>query len=92
MASMFVRNEVAILKKMEHQYITKLHEVIVDNEKSRVYLVLEYCSGGFINESKSNKGQYRKLLESECRRYCKQIAVALNFSTPYLIKFTMWPK
>lgn len=46
---MFVRNEVAILKKMEHQYITKLHEVIVDNEKSKVYLVLEYCGGGFIN-------------------------------------------
>lgn len=46
---MFVRNEVAILKKMHHQYITKLYDVIVDNENSRVYLVLEYCGGGFIN-------------------------------------------
>lgn len=49
---------------MHHQYITKLYDVIVDNENSRVYLVLEYCGGGFINESKAEKGQYRKLLES----------------------------
>ncbi len=31
LASLFVRNEVAILKKMDHQYITKLYDVIVDN-------------------------------------------------------------
>ena len=47
---------------MNHQYITKLHDVIVDNENSKVYLVLDYCGGGFINESKSEKGTYRKLL------------------------------
>jgi serine/threonine protein kinase len=47
---------------MNHQYITKLYDVIVDNENSKVYLVLDYCSGGFINENKSEKGSYRKLL------------------------------
>jgi SNF1-activating kinase 1 len=45
---MFVRNEVAILKKVTHQYITKLHDVIVDNIQQKVYLVLDYCGGGFI--------------------------------------------
>ncbi len=67
----------AILKKMDHQYITKLYDVIVDNENSKVYLVLEFCEGGFINESKEEKGMYRKLLESECRRYYKQICLAI---------------
>lgn len=33
LADLFVRNEVAILKKMNHKYITKLYDVIVDNEK-----------------------------------------------------------
>lgn len=37
---MFVKNEVIILKKMNHQYITKLYEVIVDNETQKIYLVL----------------------------------------------------
>jgi serine/threonine protein kinase len=76
LADLFMRNEVAILKKVSHQYITKLHDVIVDNPKQKVYLVLEYCSGGFINESKTQKGQYCKLMESECKRYCKQLAQA----------------
>lgn len=40
LASLFVRNEIAILKKMSHQYITKLKDVIFDNEKSKAYLVL----------------------------------------------------
>lgn len=31
LADLFVRNEVAILKKMDHRYITKLYDVIVDN-------------------------------------------------------------
>lgn len=59
-----MRNEVAILKKIDHQYITKLHDLIVDNEKDKVYLVLDYCEGGFINEDKEEKGRYKKLLES----------------------------
>ena len=54
----------AILKKIDHQYITKLHDLIVDNEKDKVYLVLDYCEGGFINEDKEEKGRYKKLLES----------------------------
>jgi calcium/calmodulin-dependent protein kinase kinase 2 len=80
LASMFVRNEVAILKKMNHQYITKLYDVIVDNDNSKVYLVLEHCGGGFINESKTERGMYRKLLESECKRYYKQIVLAVDYS------------
>ena len=75
---MFVRNEVAILKKMHHPNITKLYDVIVDNKEGKVYLVLEYCGGGFINQAKQVKGEYRKLLESECKRYCMHIASALN--------------
>lgn len=34
---------------MNHEFITKLYDVIVDNDQGKVYLVLEYCGGGFIN-------------------------------------------
>lgn len=32
-SAQFVRNEVAILKKLSHQYITRLYEVITDRDK-----------------------------------------------------------
>ncbi len=47
-------------------------------------MVLEYCEGGFIceNKNKATKGghAYRKLLESECKRYFKQLTLAINYS------------
>jgi len=51
-ANEFVNNEIAILKKINHQNITHLYEVIVDREKGKAYLVLEFCEKGFINQSK----------------------------------------
>ena len=86
---MFVRNEVAILKKMHHPNITKLYDVIVDNNEGKIYLVLEHCGGGFINQGA--KGKYRKLLESECKRYCRHIASALTYSKHLVNKSTTWP-
>lgn len=57
----------------------------MDKEKGKAYLVLEYCENGFIceNKNKLTKGGhlYRKLLESECKRYFKQLVLAINYST-----------
>lgn len=39
-----LRNEVNILKKLKHPSIVKLEEVFEDKE--RLYLVMEFCSGG----------------------------------------------
>ena len=72
---------------MDHPHITKLHEVINDEGKGIYYLVLEYCANGYINEQKLKKSTvsysrhlpYRKLLESECKRYLKQLALAMDY-------------
>lgn len=55
LAESFMNNEVAILKKMQHPNIIKLYEVIEDEGKNKIYLILDYCSKGFINEKKSGK-------------------------------------
>ena len=52
LADNFMRNEIAILKKMEHPYIIKLYEVIEDEVQDKIYLILDYCSDGFINQKK----------------------------------------
>jgi serine/threonine protein kinase len=58
--------------------------VIIDKENGKAYLVLEYCPNGFINENKNkytkSRHTYRKLLESECKKYFKQLALAINYS------------
>ncbi|ETW02634.1 CAMKK protein kinase [Aphanomyces invadans] len=41
-----VEKEVAIMKKLNHPNLTKLHEVIDDAEHDKMYLVLELVKGG----------------------------------------------
>jgi [calcium/calmodulin-dependent protein kinase] kinase len=41
-----VRREVAIMKKLEHQNVLKLYEVMDDPKVNKMYLVLEYCKRG----------------------------------------------
>lgn len=73
------------MKKIEHPYIIKLYEVIEDEVKNKIYMIFEYCEGGYINEVKnkdlfsSNGSRYRKLLESECKRYYKQLTLAIDY-------------
>lgn len=89
LAQNYINNEIALLKKMNHAYITRLYEVIQDEQKDKMYLVLEYCMNGYINQNKkiesngmirsSGNLQYRRLLESECKRYFKQIGLAIDY-------------
>ena len=38
--------EIAILKKCNHKNIIKLYEILYDDEKEKLYLILEYCPKG----------------------------------------------
>ena len=40
-----VRKEIAILKKLSHPHVLKLHEVIDDSMSNELILVLEYAGG-----------------------------------------------
>jgi NIMA (never in mitosis gene a)-related kinase len=37
---------VNILKELDHPNITKYTERIIDKEKGKIYIIMEYCSGG----------------------------------------------
>lgn len=52
-----VRNEIEILKTLQHPHIIKLYEVI---ETERVvFLILEQASGGEVREEKKNGKNHR---------------------------------
>ncbi|XP_014675720.1 PREDICTED: serine/threonine-protein kinase ULK3-like [Priapulus caudatus] len=66
--------EIAILKKIEHEYIVKLKDFQWDDK--HIFLIMEYCSGGdlsaFIKLS-------RCLSEKLAKRFLQQLAKALQF-------------
>jgi serine/threonine protein kinase len=47
--------EIAIMKKLQHPNIVRLHEVISSTENGYMYLVMEYCIGGPMVEMNVNK-------------------------------------
>jgi len=40
--------EIAILKKMNHENIIKLHEILYDDDNGKVYVVMECCESGTV--------------------------------------------
>ena len=45
-----IAHEVAIMKKLKHQNIVKLHEVIDDEECDKLYMIIVYCEKGSLME------------------------------------------
>jgi [calcium/calmodulin-dependent protein kinase] kinase len=50
--------EIALMKKMDHPNVIKLHEVIFDEEKGKLYLVLEYADRGQLIEWDEENGRF----------------------------------
>lgn len=43
-----VKQEMAIMKKIDHPYILKLFEIINDPKEPRIYLIIEYSKNGSV--------------------------------------------
>ena len=86
--------EIAILKKTNHKNIIKLYEIIYNNEKNKIYLILEYIPKGhlleydddediyLINEhyKKENKNiQQCFYSESEIKKFIRDISLGINY-------------
>ena len=86
--------EIAILKKVNHKNIIKLYEIIYNNEKNKVYLILEYIEKGNIlnyneeeeifniNENfiKENKTIEQSFYsEKEIKNIIREISLGINY-------------
>ena len=38
--------EIALLKMLNHKNVIKLFEVLYNDEKQKIYMIMEYCVGG----------------------------------------------
>ena len=50
-------SEISVLQRVSHPHIVNLYETIKRPEKSRIYLVLEYCSGGDLSRYVKKNGR-----------------------------------
>ncbi|KRX05824.1 Protein kinase-like domain [Pseudocohnilembus persalinus] len=57
----YLEREIAIMKKLEHPNVTRLYEVIDDQEKKKMYLVMHYAEKG----SLMSKIYWNKTLKEE---------------------------
>jgi serine/threonine protein kinase len=84
--------EIAILKKCNHKNVIKLYEILHDNKKDKLYLILEYVQNGTImiyNEDEDtfqiNEHFYKNndpnsdYTEDEIRKIIRQIILGIDY-------------
>ncbi|OAX42734.1 kinase-like protein [Rhizopogon vinicolor AM-OR11-026] len=73
-----IRKEIAIMKKCRHGHVVRLLEVIDDKLNDRIYMVMEYLSGGEIKWR--NEQQNEPVLQvDQCRRICRDVILGLEY-------------
>ena len=65
------------MKKLAHKHIVRLHEIIDDPMSKKIYIVMDYLSGGTLQDriSKTENG----LSDEEARIYFAQLMSALHY-------------
>ena len=71
------RVELAIMKKIAHPRIVRLHEVIDDPKADKMYLIMDYVDGGVIAEI-TDAGHCDIMDPKKVAHYLRQIASALG--------------
>ncbi|KAM3139239.1 hypothetical protein pb186bvf_008649 [Paramecium bursaria] len=89
-----LEQEIAILKKIDHPNIVRLHEVIDDPEERKLYIIMDYVKKGSINsktywksEGKNIDGNNIPKLEIErLRRYIREFLLGLDYCKKFKIQ------
>ena len=68
-------SEIAVLQRVNHPHIVNLYETIKRPEKSRIYLVLEYCEGGDLSRFVKKNG---RLQEQRVLYFMRQLCSGLK--------------
>lgn len=68
-------SEIAVLQRVNHPHIVNLYETIKRPEKSRIYLILEYCQGGDLSHFVKKNG---RLGEERVLYFMRQLCSGLK--------------
>ncbi|KAM0855839.1 hypothetical protein ACQ4PT_049516 [Festuca glaucescens] len=69
-----IRREICTMKLIQHPNVVRLHEVM--GSKARIFIVLEYVTGGELHDIIADRGS---LKEDEARKYFQQLINAVDY-------------
>ncbi|KAG2494526.1 hypothetical protein HYH03_007293 [Edaphochlamys debaryana] len=73
-----IMREIAVMKKVDHPHVVRLHEVIDPPGSSYLMMVMEYCEGGCVMETRQQTG-LTPLGEERAREYFRQACLGLDY-------------
>ena len=74
------RNEIAIMKMMDHPHVTKLYEVIYCEETHTINIIMEYVDGGAVmSDGELDTGNAKPLSEKIAKQYLRQLLFGLQY-------------
>ena len=73
-------SEVNILRELKHPNIVKYYDRIIDKKNQKIYIIMEYCEGGDLNELiKRLKNEKKNISEDIIWKIFTQVLLAVNF-------------
>ncbi|OBS18180.1 hypothetical protein FPOA_09907 [Fusarium poae] len=73
-----IREEIAIMKKLNHPNLVQLYEVLDDPEEDSIYMVLEMCRKGVVMKVGLDE-QAKPYSEENCRYWFRDLILAIEY-------------
>ncbi|KAG5658953.1 hypothetical protein KAF25_007506 [Fusarium avenaceum] len=73
-----IREEIAIMKKLNHPNLVQLYEVLDDPEEDSIYMVLEMCRKGVVMQVGLDE-QAKPYPEENCRYWFRDLILAIEY-------------
>jgi [calcium/calmodulin-dependent protein kinase] kinase len=73
-----IREEIAIMKKLNHPNLVQLYEVLDDPEEDSIYMVLEMCRKGVVMQVGLDE-QATPYPEENCRYWFRDLILAIEY-------------
>ncbi|OHW93568.1 CAMKK CAMKK-meta protein kinase [Colletotrichum incanum] len=77
-ALFFIREEIAIMKKLNHPNLVQLIEVLDDPEEDSLYMVLEMCKKGVVMKVGLNE-KAKPYGEDQCRYWFRDLILGIEY-------------
>lgn len=80
-----VLTEINIIKKLDHPHIVKLYEVIEDEKKQKLYLIMDFMKKGQVmgkrywKSFKVEDSKHKTISLEKSRKYFRQLAKAIDY-------------
>ena len=73
-------SEINILRELHHPNIVKYYDRIIDKKNTKIYIIMEYCSGGDIGNLIKRCKKNKELIEEDIiLKIFTQVLLALNY-------------